>query len=1352
MLGSSTMLSNYGAGNPAQKHRTGAPTFLSGNTAALRKAFVADKKPPGGVGGDLGGYGEARPRLVNSYTFNNYRNKLSRPLSAYDSVEAEKLNTQQRTPNKIQNLFEIRRNSIKTVAQKLLDKYTIPETKKTNNCSILSYGPGDRLYRGLDRVKNAKDNLHSKFSTDIPNIKTVITDSAAPKYAGNYNNKEINSQSGIVGKCHNESRQAEKRRLSRRGDDVELEDGADVFANASENAKQKQDGVFANTSENAKQKQQQPYRTSKTALIIPRSVHTPHPQQKSANDALQVERNPSENTHSLPTTPSVENERKSMAEDFKEEIKGGILCTQRKSTRESTKSRQGSTKRIKAAQPHNESDVRRVSWAKTDEQINQSDCQNKHNDECDKQVKTNLELDVPKIRTQKLYVKRSFTAGLIESTVNSGTETRQHVKSGEQNKISVKSCHQRVESQPTNQICSKKETSTNKYDPLNSVNSTYGSKSSGDISTRDRVVNTPNNDNIVSDEKKSTHPNSRKSSYVHDATSDVINGKTKNLESKIQESLSKTADAIEQLCLQNSKTILSSDRKILVNNNSIPYENVAIKNENKITSIDTKSSEENSNKIPNTLKNDSKPNNISILYSTNRKETKMIPNPKIIINNNNVNELYDENRNIHGIKIENKDTQIQHTNTVREKIITKVPTLSQETTKKLSQVDHKYNIDSSSLTNKACNVPESKCVSVASSSSSFCTNPLTTTVDKSLPINSSPGKNIDVKPLELSKSKESSFFKSANIPIKYDFNSSAKSDNSYENKYNRQKDLIDNSGSINKNTANISVIYKTKETDSGQISNVNKCPSPEFPNKSSTNYKVSNLDKNIPNNKYENIKNTEKIMPNSTEGKYNRDSSGASLNAKLNENISSQCVAKCLIPAMQNSADLNKITSTSTIQKEASENLSHAAPVIMRKSLLSTTQEKSTENLHCPIVNKSSSSLIEKKSNEIPDFKPTISLKKNSLYGNEKDLNENSAFSRVISKKASSCKIEEKSNEKPDLTSDILKKNSLNPKEKDLNENSASIPVITKKKSPCRIEEKSDEKPAPYTRLLLKKPSAKPTEKVSNETHALDRVVLKKADTNKSMQGDITSSNCNVNVFAQTTLKKVDKRNNTTLKDSFTAPISEIKPLKTVLKKPVEVVNNSGNKLNTVKSENTLQVPDGTVIRQKKLRKKVTRPKSADAAILEVDIGQKSSANITTTKKNAKTYTSSNTRSSDNKIENVRGCRSKESELASGEVRRSHKNSRQSVGNRITPGLNKSADSAYSSSHDTPPGALPMVPGKENVVIVSKKKIPAKEKTKIPAKAVKKVNKSPKIRKPCPPDKPCGEYPTNVLVFSCLIR
>lgn len=307
---SSTSLSNYdpvGVTGFLRKKVSVAPSFLSGNTASLRKAFgdnnnsssnksdVTSFRISRTADTDAGlGYREGRrynkvnedknrfektsyaipSRNYNRLDTSSYHTKIGLfdppKLKEIDSskinysskpprpVTGEKSDIKRNDSGKIsrnrqavrltikrnrlekKDHNEITRNSVKTVAQKLLDKYTITELKKANNDS-LHYGPRDRLYpatTATDNTNTCYDNAKQSLRNDDDRIcnnekEIFVSNSESEEAAKDNNNDDANT-------TENEKKSyGSKRRLSKPG--AELEDGVIVFSRATRNAMQKEE-------------------------------------------------------------------------------------------------------------------------------------------------------------------------------------------------------------------------------------------------------------------------------------------------------------------------------------------------------------------------------------------------------------------------------------------------------------------------------------------------------------------------------------------------------------------------------------------------------------------------------------------------------------------------------------------------------------------------------------------------------------------------------------------------------------------------------------------------------------------------------------------------------------------------------------------------------------------------------------------------------------------------------------------------------------------------------------------------------------------------------------------------------
>ncbi|KAF2363803.1 Protein kinase domain [Trinorchestia longiramus] len=276
---SSTVLSNYDAAtSPTRRKVSAVPSFLSGNTASLRKAF-----------GHTEAYTEEEPssyrsRKLNSDAEKSYPETVYRPPKhfnkAISSPSDSKSNfdgppklkeiistdinlskppqaptthvdvqgkehgtisrnrpvvrlTIKRNCDEKRDVNEVKKNSIKTVAQKLLDKYTI--TDKKPNPKSLHYGPKDRLFHSFstdsDEVKPKPDlgEAAARVSSESLSVKgqgQQKDGASASSHISPSNNDQKNCYSGV-------------RKLSKPG--AELEDGVIVFCRATEHAAQNAD-------------------------------------------------------------------------------------------------------------------------------------------------------------------------------------------------------------------------------------------------------------------------------------------------------------------------------------------------------------------------------------------------------------------------------------------------------------------------------------------------------------------------------------------------------------------------------------------------------------------------------------------------------------------------------------------------------------------------------------------------------------------------------------------------------------------------------------------------------------------------------------------------------------------------------------------------------------------------------------------------------------------------------------------------------------------------------------------------------------------------------------------------------
>ena len=150
---------------------------------------------------------------------------------------------------------EVKRNSIKTVAQKLLDKYTISETKKPTSNDKLCYGPRDRHYNSSSQSEkhNSKNNTGNCTTANPNSVVSAHIAGETSKEDETSDSSDVSSSSDTSDSDsddvdntyvkqqihqHNHSTNS-KRGLSKTG--AELEDSLIVFSRASENAAQKAD-------------------------------------------------------------------------------------------------------------------------------------------------------------------------------------------------------------------------------------------------------------------------------------------------------------------------------------------------------------------------------------------------------------------------------------------------------------------------------------------------------------------------------------------------------------------------------------------------------------------------------------------------------------------------------------------------------------------------------------------------------------------------------------------------------------------------------------------------------------------------------------------------------------------------------------------------------------------------------------------------------------------------------------------------------------------------------------------------------------------------------------------------------
>ena len=166
----------------------------------------------------------------------------------------------------IEEPYEVKRNSITTVAKKLLDKYTITDDKKPSG-EPLSYGPRDRVFLGRTTASadsSSSSDVSSKYkkadadTKDPPyerrkwnatkEIKAHQTEKPDEGGKPNYNTRiypesssnEINSVNrSSSGNNIVSNYSPNKRKLSKPG--AELEDGVVVFSRATESAVNKKE-------------------------------------------------------------------------------------------------------------------------------------------------------------------------------------------------------------------------------------------------------------------------------------------------------------------------------------------------------------------------------------------------------------------------------------------------------------------------------------------------------------------------------------------------------------------------------------------------------------------------------------------------------------------------------------------------------------------------------------------------------------------------------------------------------------------------------------------------------------------------------------------------------------------------------------------------------------------------------------------------------------------------------------------------------------------------------------------------------------------------------------------------------
>lgn len=276
---SSTVLSNYDSGTSTRRKVSASPSFLSGNTASLRRAFgdsetnhnenpnsyrsrnpnsntenYADRiyRPPKAmskVNTSLytSKLDEADPPKLKeiSSTQINLTKPPARPTSNQGDIKRNDAGTISRNRQAVRLTIKrnrdgkkettgVKKNSIKTVAQKLLDKYTITD-KKDSSPKSLHYGPKDRLFFS---TTSSSDDAETKSDLDKVGA-AVRNESLSPRTTDAQ--KHETSASSHISSVNNDQKNiySGARKLSKPG--AELEDGVVVFSRATENAVQDAD-------------------------------------------------------------------------------------------------------------------------------------------------------------------------------------------------------------------------------------------------------------------------------------------------------------------------------------------------------------------------------------------------------------------------------------------------------------------------------------------------------------------------------------------------------------------------------------------------------------------------------------------------------------------------------------------------------------------------------------------------------------------------------------------------------------------------------------------------------------------------------------------------------------------------------------------------------------------------------------------------------------------------------------------------------------------------------------------------------------------------------------------------------